>query len=143
VRGADVPQAEIERARLFLRQVRNDRADIGDAEIIGPHMAKTTYAQLLRLFAWYGLERAKQEQPSPAPTSSQEGGYPKNLQEMRAKGYKPLEGRDGTNLGHCRDCGEEIEWWATSKGRKLPFNPMRSDRDAAVAHFTTCSEKGR
>jgi hypothetical protein len=66
-------------------------------------------------------------------------GFPKTLAELVKRGYRPSEGRDGTNAGRCRNCGDDIEWWSTPLGKKVPMNPMLRDQDPAVAHWDVCS----
>jgi len=145
MRGADVPQSEIERAREFMRGVRKDRTELKDEDAVGPHMLQTTYAQLLRLFAWYALERMQQTtaQANQSATHPATGnGYPQTLADLSKRGYRMSDGKDGTNAGRCRDCGEDVEWWKSPKGKNIPFNPMVRDSDPAVAHWDTCSDKG-
>jgi hypothetical protein len=60
--------------------------------------------------------------------------FPKNIEELRAADYK------FDNHATCRGCGEEIEWWITPKGSKMPMNPMPSASTPAVTHFSTCTE---
>ncbi len=60
--------------------------------------------------------------------------FPKTSEELKAAGYK------FDNDGTCRGCGDEIEWWITPKGGKMPFNPMTSGSAPAITHFTTCTE---
>jgi hypothetical protein len=61
--------------------------------------------------------------------------FPRDILEMKSKGY--VFENDGT----CRDCGEDIEWWTTPGGSKIPMNPMPTSSTAAVAHFNTCSDR--
>ncbi len=34
-----------------------------------------------------------------------------------------------------KNCGREIEWWVTPKGKKMPLNP-----DTKEPHFSTCPD---
>ena len=65
--------------------------------------------------------------------------FPKTLGDLRSAGYKMSEGNDGTNYAVCRDCGEDIEFWITPNGKKIPFNVMRQANDPAIVHFNTCT----
>lgn len=38
----------------------------------------------------------------------------------------------------CKSCEAHIEWWNTTNGRKMPFNPMPDEDSPAVPHFVTC-----
>lgn len=60
--------------------------------------------------------------------------FPKTFEEMKAAGY--VFDNDAT----CRGCGDDIEWWITPAGKKLPMNPMSSGWSPATSHFTTCSD---
>jgi hypothetical protein len=60
--------------------------------------------------------------------------FPKNLSEMKPAGYK------FESHARCKGCGEQIEWWSTPRGKKIPMNVMETGSHAAVAHWTTCSE---
>ena len=44
--------------------------------------------------------------------------FPQTFKELRDAGYRFDE--HGTCRGE--DCGAEIEWWITPKGKKMPFN---------------------
>jgi hypothetical protein len=48
--------------------------------------------------------------------------FPRNLDELRAQGYK----YDGAS--NCRSCGADIEWWETPAHKKIPM-----DHGTAVA----------
>lgn len=61
--------------------------------------------------------------------------FPKTLNEMVPSGYK------FDNSSVCRGCGDEIEWWETPSGKKIPMNPMEHGSSAAVAHWSTCTEQ--
>jgi hypothetical protein len=56
---------------------------------------------------------------------------PKTRTEMRRAGYK------FTGAAQCKSCHASIEWWITTNGRKMPYNPG-GEHDPAVAHFVTC-----
>lgn len=60
--------------------------------------------------------------------------FPANSVEMKNAGY--VFDNDAT----CRGCGDDIEWWITPRGSKLPMNPMDSGSTSAISHFTTCSD---
>jgi hypothetical protein len=60
--------------------------------------------------------------------------FPKTLDELRAANYI------FDNYGECRGCGEDIDWYLTPRGKKLPFNHMDKGTDPAIAHFSTCPE---
>lgn len=60
--------------------------------------------------------------------------FPKTLDELHAAGYKFL------NDSVCRGCGEEITWYETPNGKKIPMNPMPRGVSEAVAHWGTCTE---
>lgn len=50
--------------------------------------------------------------------------------------------------GHCRGCGEPIEWWITPKGKKMPMSVIEvRERESPIApilridrvsHFSNC-----
>lgn len=61
--------------------------------------------------------------------------FPRTLNEMVPAGYK-YEGE-----GICKGCGDELEWWETPSGKKIPMNPMPSGSSPAVAHWSTCVEQ--
>lgn len=65
--------------------------------------------------------------------------FPRTLSDLRSAGWKMSEGHDGTNYGVCRNCGDDLEWWESPHGKKLPFNIMRQANDPAIAHFNTCT----
>lgn len=58
--------------------------------------------------------------------------FPKTMDEMNAAGYK------FDNHATCRGCGDDIEWWLSPKGSKVPMNPMDKGTSPAVSHFATC-----
>lgn len=59
-------------------------------------------------------------------------GFPRTLKEMKEYGYK-FSG-DAT----CKGCQEDIEFWETPRGKKIPMDPMPMENSAAIAHWTTC-----
>lgn len=61
-------------------------------------------------------------------------GFPKTLNELKAAAYK------FSNDANCKGCVDEIEWWQTPTGRKLPMNPMSTETSPAVTHWATCSD---
>ncbi|MDE2102773.1 MAG: hypothetical protein KGL39_36350 [Patescibacteria group bacterium] len=60
--------------------------------------------------------------------------FPATFSALKAAGYR------FDNHARCKGCGQEIEWWFTPKGRKLPFDLMPNDDSPAVAHFATCPD---
>lgn len=60
--------------------------------------------------------------------------FPQTFKELRDAGYRFDE--HGTCRGE--DCGAEIEWWITPKGKKMPFNLMSDGDSPAVSHHSTC-----
>jgi len=61
-------------------------------------------------------------------------GFPSTQEELKAAGYKFLD------HATCKDCGEDIEWYETPYGRKIPMNPMERGSSKAVMHFNTCPD---
>lgn len=64
-------------------------------------------------------------------------GFPQNRDEMVARRYK------FSNHSKCKRCGQEMEWWETPNGKKMPFNLMLEPGDPAVTHFNTCVDVER
>ena len=60
--------------------------------------------------------------------------FPKTAEDMKAANYR------FDNDATCRGCGDEIEWWVTPTGKKIPMNPMPRGTSEAVAHWSTCTE---
>lgn len=60
--------------------------------------------------------------------------FPKTLDEMKGAGYS------FDNSAICRGCGDDIEWWITPSGKKIPMNIMERGVSSAIAHWSTCSE---
>jgi hypothetical protein len=60
--------------------------------------------------------------------------FPKTLDELTAAGYVFLD------HATCRSCGEDIEFWQTPRGKKMPMNPMNKGTDEAKSHFATCPD---
>jgi hypothetical protein len=58
---------------------------------------------------------------------------PADRAEMRRAGYK------FTGLSTCKSCHAAIEWWVTTTGTKMPFDPA-GEYDRAVPHFKTCTK---
>lgn len=58
--------------------------------------------------------------------------FPTTRDEMVKQKY------EFSNHGVCRSCREEIEWWTTPKGGKMPFNLMQTGESEPVTHFRTC-----
>lgn len=63
-----------------------------------------------------------------------EGKFPKTLDELKTFGYKFL------NDASCRNCGADIEWYETPRGKKIPMNAMDKGNSPAVPHWKSCSE---
>ena len=60
--------------------------------------------------------------------------FPRTLNDMIPSGYQ------FDNHAECRGCGNDIEWWITPSGKKIPMNPMSAGSDSATAHLSTCTE---
>lgn len=60
--------------------------------------------------------------------------FPATRDEMVERGYV------FSNHARCKGCQEEIEWWTTPRGKKMPFNLMLEGKSEAVLHRTTCPE---
>jgi hypothetical protein len=60
--------------------------------------------------------------------------FPKTLDEMTAAEYA------FSNDALCKGCGEDIEWWTTPSGKKIPMDPMPRGTSAAISHWATCVE---
>ena len=58
--------------------------------------------------------------------------FPKTRASLKEAGYR------FDNHAKCRGCGQEIEWYFTPKGGKMPFDLMQEDNSPAVSHFATC-----
>lgn len=63
--------------------------------------------------------------------------FPKTLDEMKRAGYT------FQNCATCGGCGQDIEWWITPLGKKIPMDPMNRGVSQAVSHFATCTEAER
>jgi hypothetical protein len=61
--------------------------------------------------------------------------FPRTLDEMKSNGYR------FDNDAVCRGCGDDIEWWITPNGKKIPMNPMPRGISEATAHWATCTEQ--
>ena len=61
---------------------------------------------------------------------------PDNRHNMLRAGYV-LQSKDKFSV--CKDCSEFIEWWKTTNGKNIPFNPA-GERDPAVCHWGTCTK---
>ena len=46
-----------------------------------------------------------------------------------------------SNHARCKGCGQEIEWWTTPRGRKMPLNLMQEGSSAAASHFSDCPDE--
>ena len=60
--------------------------------------------------------------------------FPRTFDELKAADYK------FSNDAICKGCGDDIEWWETPKGKKIPMNLMTAGSSPAVAHWSTCSD---
>ena len=60
--------------------------------------------------------------------------FPRTLDDMTPAGYR------FDNHAVCRGCGNDLEWWITSTGKKIPMNPMVRGSDPATAHWATCTK---
>lgn len=60
--------------------------------------------------------------------------FPKTRDEMVGGGYK------FSNHARCKSCVQEIEWWETPRGKKMPFNLMQEGASPAITHFTDCPD---
>ena len=64
--------------------------------------------------------------------------FPATSEEMKAAGY------EYTNEGFCRGCGEQIEWWITPKGKRMPITVKstatitRASGDVREPHWASC-----
>jgi hypothetical protein len=54
-------------------------------------------------------------------------GFPSTIDELRQRKYK-FEGES-----QCKGCGDDIEWWETPNGKKIPM-----DHGTATPHWSTC-----
>jgi hypothetical protein len=43
----------------------------------------------------------------------------------------------------CKGCNAAIEWWRTTRGKMMPFDPIASDDVKAVPHWSTCPQRDR
>ena len=65
---------------------------------------------------------------------------PKTSNELRAEGY------EYSNDAICRGCQEEIEWWITPTGHRMPMSVKRIGtvktgfQEFRESHFATCTE---
>jgi hypothetical protein len=62
-------------------------------------------------------------------------GMPETLRDLQNAKYKFNGSAD------CRICASQIEWWTTTHGKKMPFDPMPETNSKAIAHWATCAEK--
>lgn len=60
--------------------------------------------------------------------------FPQTFDGMQAAGYR------FDNHARCRACKEDIEWWTTPRGKKIPMNLMPNPDSKAISHFSTCSD---
>lgn len=63
---------------------------------------------------------------------------PRDRHEMRRANYEYR----GTSA--CKSCGAAIEWWKTTNGKNMPFDPPKAadpeaaEHEYAVTHWVTC-----
>jgi hypothetical protein len=57
--------------------------------------------------------------------------FPETVQEMEQRGYKHLN--DGTCNVEKGGCGDQISWWETPNGKKIPMN-----MGTANVHWESC-----
>lgn len=60
--------------------------------------------------------------------------FPQTRDTLIAAGYK------FENHSVCRGCKQEIEWYTTPKGKKMPFDLMPQGDSKVTAHWATCPE---
>jgi len=70
------------------------------------------------------------------PTTPTIRGQINSRYEMLRASYKFL------NPSKCKACGQPIEWWLTTRGSKIPFNPIANYEVQTVAHRETCTRRG-
>lgn len=63
---------------------------------------------------------------------SHKDGFPQTRDELVYRGYKFL------NVGTCRGCHAQIEWYETPIGKKIPMDYMQEGTSPAKAHWATC-----
>ena len=59
---------------------------------------------------------------------------PENRHNMLRAGYVLLSTE---KFSVCKGCGAFIEWWKTTNGKHMPFDPG-DERELAVCHWATC-----
>lgn len=58
---------------------------------------------------------------------------PNRRDDLQSFGYSFL------NLSHCSGCNAQIEWWSTPRGKKMPFNVVKSgENEFLEPHWGTC-----
>jgi hypothetical protein len=62
--------------------------------------------------------------------------FPKTRDELVHAGYVFSE----HSICRGATCKQEIEWWLTPRGRRMPFDLMQDGAARPVAHFTTCRD---
>ena len=60
--------------------------------------------------------------------------FPKTRDELVGGGYK------FSSHARCKACAQEIEWWETPRGKKMPFNLMPVGSSPSVTHFSDCPD---
>ena len=59
--------------------------------------------------------------------------FPRDADHLKEHGYKFM------NDAVCKYCGDDIEWWETPSGKRLPFDPMPRGNSMAKNHLSTCT----
>jgi hypothetical protein len=62
-------------------------------------------------------------------------GMPYDRFEMERANYQ------FTGTSKCRSCSAPVEWWKTTNGSNIPFDPPKvagDMREEAISHFATC-----
>ena len=60
--------------------------------------------------------------------------FPGTRHEMKRARY------EFKSASHCKACQRPIEWWKTTNGKMMPFDPMLTEDSAAVSHWGTCPQ---
>jgi hypothetical protein len=60
--------------------------------------------------------------------------FPRDLDALKAAGYV------FQNHAVCRGCGQDVEWYLTPRGSKIPMDPMNRGTSPAISHFSTCPD---
>lgn len=62
--------------------------------------------------------------------------FPRTRDELIAAGY------NFEDHARCKgvNCRQEIEYWTTKNGKRMPFDLMPQGDSKAITHFTTCPD---